>query len=146
MGLAATLLAAVPRSTQPGLGQRSSGGGRHGRYVGRARHNHLIGDGNYGDSYARLLKNAGYGSGAPLNMDYFAGALPATQYNKIVYHENHDQAGNESNTERTIVTAVNYAPLIGCTRKYAEARSRFAFGSIHAQLSDRTVAGPGKSE
>jgi 1,4-alpha-glucan branching enzyme len=91
-------------------------------------YHHLIGDGNYGDNYAKLLKNAGFGSTAALNMDYFAGALLATQYNKVVYHENHDEAGNESNTERTIVTAVNYAPLTGATRKYAEARSRFAFG------------------
>jgi 1,4-alpha-glucan branching enzyme len=91
-------------------------------------YHHLIGDGNYGDNYARLLKNAGYGTAGPLNMDYFAGALLATQYSTIAYHENHDEAGNESNTERTIVTAVNGAPLIGTTRKYAEGRSRFAFG------------------
>jgi len=91
-------------------------------------YHHLIGDGNYGDSYARLLKNAGYGGTGPLNMDYFAGALVATQYNKITYHENHDEAGNDGSTERTIVTAVNYAPIIGDTRKYAEARSRWAFG------------------
>lgn len=91
-------------------------------------YHHLIGDGNYGDNYAKLLKNAGYGSPGPLNMDYFAGALLATQYSKISYHENHDEAGNDANTERTIVTAVNFAPLIGDTRKYAEARSRFAFG------------------
>lgn len=32
------------------------------------------------------------------------------------------------NTERTMVTAVNYAPLIGATRTYAETRCRFAFG------------------
>jgi 1,4-alpha-glucan branching enzyme len=91
-------------------------------------YHHLIGDGNYGDSYARLLNNAGYGTAGPLNMDYFAGALLGSQYNKITYHESHDEAGNESNTERTIVNAVNHAPLIGVTRKYAEARSRFAFG------------------
>ena len=91
-------------------------------------YHHLIGDGNYGDNYAKLLKIAGYGAAGPLNMDYFAGALLATQYNKITYHENHDEAGNDTNTERTIVTAVNYAPLIGVTRKYAEGRSRFAFG------------------
>ncbi len=91
-------------------------------------YHHLIGDGNYGDNYAKLLKNAGTGAAGPLNMDYFAGALLATQYNKIAYHENHDEAGNETNTERTIVTAVNRAPLIGVTRQYAEARSRFAFG------------------
>ena len=91
-------------------------------------YHHLIGDGNYGDNYAKLLKNAGYGTSGSLHMDYFAGALLATQYDKVSYHENHDEAGNESNTERTIVTAVNSAPLIGTTRKYAEGRSRFACG------------------
>ena len=89
---------------------------------------HLIGDGDYGDNYAKLLKNAGYGNAGPLNMDYFAGALVASQYNKITYHENHDEAGNENNTERTMMTAVNRASLIGPTRQYAEGRSRFAFG------------------
>ncbi len=53
-------------------------------------YHHLIGDGNYGDNYAKLLENAGYGIAGPLHIDYFAGALLATQYNKIVYHENHD--------------------------------------------------------
>jgi len=91
-------------------------------------YHHLIGDGNYGDNYAKLLKNAGYGTTTALNLDYFAGALLATPFDKIVYHENHDEAGNETNTERTIVTAVNRAPLIGATRKYAEGRSRFAAG------------------
>jgi 1,4-alpha-glucan branching enzyme len=91
-------------------------------------YHHLIGDGNYGDSYANLLKNAGFGTNGPLNMDYFAGGLLATQYNKVVYHENHDEAGNDANTERTIVTAVNHAALTGATLKYAEGRSRFAFG------------------
>src|SRR5262249_20172447 len=91
-------------------------------------YHHLIGDGNYGDDYAKLLKNAGYGTTSPLNMDYFAGALLATQYDKIAYHESHDEAGNGENTARTMVTAVNGAPLFADTRKYAEARSRFAFG------------------
>lgn len=91
-------------------------------------YHHLIGDGDYGDNYAKLLKNAGYGHPGPLNMDYFAGALLATQYNKISYHENHDEAGNGHNTERTIVTAVNSAALVGSTRQYAEARSRFCCG------------------
>jgi 1,4-alpha-glucan branching enzyme len=91
-------------------------------------YHHLIGDGNYGDNYARLLKHAGFGVSGPLNMDYFAGALLATQFGKIVYHESHDEAGNEDNTERTIVTAVNGASLFGATRQYAEGRSRFAFG------------------
>ncbi|MGO9266843.1 MAG: alpha-amylase family glycosyl hydrolase [Candidatus Binataceae bacterium] len=91
-------------------------------------YHHLIGDGNYGDNYAKLLKNAGYGVPGPINMDYFADALLATRDNKIAYHENHDEAGNDPNTERTMATAVNQAPLIGPTRKYAEARSRIAFG------------------
>ena len=91
-------------------------------------YHHLIGDGNYGDSYANLLKNAGLGVLGPLNMDYFAGALLATQYNKVAYHESHDEAGNDPGTERTIVTAVNAAPLVGATRTYAEGRCRFAFG------------------
>jgi 1,4-alpha-glucan branching enzyme len=91
-------------------------------------YHHLIGDGNYGDGYANLLKNAGSGLPGPLNMDYFAGALLATQYNKVAYHESHDEAGNDANTERTIVTAVNSAPLFGPTRTYAEGRCRFVFG------------------
>ncbi len=91
-------------------------------------YHHLIGDGDYGDNYAKLLKIAGYGAPGPLNMDYFAGALLATQYQKIVYHENHDEAGNDQDTERTILTAVNRAVLLGATRTYAEARSRVCFG------------------
>jgi 1,4-alpha-glucan branching enzyme len=91
-------------------------------------YHHLIGDGNYGDKYAKLLKIAGYGAPGPLNMDFFTGALLATQYNAIAYNESHDEAGNDANTERTMVTAVNYAPLVGTTRAYAEARCRFAFG------------------
>ncbi len=90
-------------------------------------YHHLVGDGNYGDNYARLLKIAGFGGTEPLNLDYFTGALLATQDSKIVYHENHDEAGNDPNTERTIVTAVNGAPLTGATRKYAEDRSRLCF-------------------
>jgi 1,4-alpha-glucan branching enzyme len=91
-------------------------------------YHHLIGDGNYGDNYARLLKNAGSGAAGPLSMDDFAGALVGTQFNKIAYHENHDEAGNDPNSERTMVTAVNQAPLIGATRTFAEGRTRFAFG------------------
>ncbi|MGO9935412.1 MAG: alpha amylase C-terminal domain-containing protein [Steroidobacteraceae bacterium] len=70
-------------------------------------------------------------------MDAFTGALLATQYNKVAYHESHDEAGNDPNTERTIVTAVNAAPLYGATRTYAEARCRFAFGM--AALSAGTL-------
>ncbi len=91
-------------------------------------YHHLAGDGNYGDNYARLLKLAGFGGHGPLRMDYFAGALAATAFSKIVYHESHDEAGNGQNTERTMVTAVNRAALVGDTRRYAEARCRFAYG------------------
>jgi 1,4-alpha-glucan branching enzyme len=91
-------------------------------------YHNLIGDGNYGDSYANLLRNAGLGVAGPLNMDSFAGALLATQYDKVAYHESHDEAGNDPGTERTIMTAVNSAPLFGATRTYAEGRCRFAFG------------------
>ncbi|HKE20777.1 MAG TPA: alpha-amylase family glycosyl hydrolase [Bryobacteraceae bacterium] len=90
-------------------------------------YHNLIGDGNY-PGYGDLLKNAGYGTQFPLQMDYFAGALWATQFGKVAYHESHDECGNDSGTERTIVTAVNGAPLIGATRTYAEGRCRFAFG------------------
>jgi 1,4-alpha-glucan branching enzyme len=100
-------------------------------------YHNLIGDGNYGNSYANLLKIAGFGVPGPLNMDAFAGALLATQYGKVAYHESHDEAGNDPNTERTIVTAVNGAPLYGATRTYAEARCRFAFGM--AALSAGTL-------
>ncbi len=89
---------------------------------------HLVGDGNYGSNYARLIHNAGSGGDGALPMGYFGGALEGSGGNKIVYHENHDECGNEDNTRRTIVEAVNGAPLIGDTRKFAEARCRFAMG------------------
>ena len=91
-------------------------------------YHHLAGDGNYGPEYARLLREAARADGGPLRMDSFAGALSATRYAKVAYHESHDEAGNAANTERTIVTAVNHAPLTGETRRTAEARCRFAWG------------------
>lgn len=91
-------------------------------------YHHLAGDGNYGDDYARLLKIAGFGADGPLRMGYFAGALGATGSGKVAYHESHDEAGNGDRTERTILTAVNGAPLTGETRRYAESRCRFAYG------------------
>lgn len=99
-------------------------------------YHHLIGDTRQGTEYAKLIPTAGLGGNEPLAMDYFAGALAATSRYKVVYHESHDEAGNsyyEDNgykveSRRTIVSAVNGAPLIGETRRYAEARSRFAFG------------------
>jgi 1,4-alpha-glucan branching enzyme len=90
---------------------------------------HLIGDGdNYGPSYARLIHTAGLGGDGPLAMDYFGGALQASGSNHVTYHEVHDEVGNEAGTRRTIVEAVNGAPIIGTTRQYAEARCRFAAG------------------
>jgi 1,4-alpha-glucan branching enzyme len=91
-------------------------------------YHHLIGDGNYGANYARLLYVAGLGDDQPLAMDYFAGALNWSGHRKVVYHEDHDDAGNAANTARTMVTAVNGAPLTGETRVYAEARSRCICG------------------
>jgi len=99
-------------------------------------YHNLIGDGYY-YGYADLLKDTGYGVPGSLHMDYFAGALWATQFNKVAYHESHDEAGNDPGTERTIVTAVNGAPLIGATRTYAEGRCRFALGM--AALSAGTL-------
>jgi 1,4-alpha-glucan branching enzyme len=69
-------------------------------------------------------------------MDKFAGALGWSGHKKVVYHESHDEAGNsyfeEGNhrveSRRTIVAAANAAPLIGDTRRCAEARCRFALG------------------
>ncbi|MBI2909588.1 MAG: alpha amylase C-terminal domain-containing protein [Chloroflexi bacterium] len=91
-------------------------------------YHHLIGDARVGPSYARLLKVAGAEQSMPLAMDYFSGALLASAHGKVVYHESHDEAGNSADSHRTIVVAVNGAPLSGDTRRYAEARCRFAFG------------------
>ena len=94
---------------------------------------HVQGDGNYPNNYARLIYNAGFGGNGPLQMDYFGGALEGSVNNKIVYHENHDESGNEGygypwQTHRTMVIAVNGAPIIAATRTFAEARCRFAVG------------------
>lgn len=97
-------------------------------------YHNLIGDSPSAEGTARLLKNAGFGGNDPLEMGGFAGALYGSRYNQIVYHESHDEAGNDHDdkkniyTERTMVTAVNGAPLIDATRIAAEARSRVCFG------------------
>jgi 1,4-alpha-glucan branching enzyme len=88
----------------------------------------LIGDSDMAGGEARLLKTAGYGGNEPLPFDQFAGVLYDSRTNKIVYHKTHDECGNAPGTERTMVTAVNRAAIIGNTRFYAEARSRLAFG------------------
>lgn len=91
-------------------------------------YHHLIGDSRRGSDFAKLLQTAGYGQNQPLAMDYFAGALGWSGHKKVVYHESHDEAGNSAHSHRTMVTAVNSAPLLGETRRYAEARCRFCFG------------------
>ena len=90
-------------------------------------YHHLVGDGEGHDGYAKLLKNAGHGDDRPLAMDAFAGVLEATKNGKVVYSESHDEAGNGKGTARNMVVAANGAPLVGETRRYAEARCRFVF-------------------
>jgi 1,4-alpha-glucan branching enzyme len=88
----------------------------------------LIGDSDMAGDAARLLKRAGFGGNEPLGMDVFSGALYSSQYRRVVFHESHDEAGNAAGTARTIVVAVNYAPLVGPTRTWAEARARVCCG------------------
>jgi 1,4-alpha-glucan branching enzyme len=90
-------------------------------------YHNLSGETQHGNA-AWLLKNAGYGDDRPLAMDTFAGVLRESGNRKVVYHISHDEAGNSSGTRRTILTAVNGAPVVGETRRYAEARSRVAAG------------------
>lgn len=91
-------------------------------------HHHLVGNHHFGPEFANLIVNAGYGDDRPLAMDFFAGALAWSGHAKVVYHASHDEAGNSQGSSRTITAAVNGAPLIGETRRYAEARCRFAAG------------------
>ncbi|MFO1145712.1 MAG: alpha amylase C-terminal domain-containing protein [Rhodospirillales bacterium] len=99
-------------------------------------YHHLVGDAQNDSSRARLLKFAGYGDGRTLNMTWFSGALTASAGGRVIYHESHDEAGNsyymengqEVHSARTIEVAVNGASLVGETRRYAEARTRFCAG------------------
>ena len=91
-------------------------------------YHHLIGDAQNDPSRARLIRLAGYGDDQPLHMRWFADTLAASADSRIVYHESHDEAGNAEGSARTIVVAVNGAPLVGDTRRYAEARVHFAAG------------------
>ncbi len=88
----------------------------------------LCGDSGARPKAAKLIKIAGYGQDQSLMMDYFSGALSWSGRNKVIYHESHDEAGNSRGSKRTIVTAVNSAPLVGETRRSAEARCRLTFG------------------
>lgn len=91
-------------------------------------YHHLVGENGRGPEWAKLLLTAAQDAAVPLAMDYFAAALAASGNQKVVYESSHDEAGNDPGTERTILVAVNGAPLVGETRRYAEARSRFACG------------------
>jgi 1,4-alpha-glucan branching enzyme len=91
-------------------------------------YHHLSGDTGRGADFANLIRMAGFGNNQPLAMDFFGGVLLATANKKIIYHESHDEAGNSEHSMRTIVAAVNRAPLVGETRRVAESRCRFAIG------------------
>jgi 1,4-alpha-glucan branching enzyme len=91
-------------------------------------YHHLIGDKDEGPQYARLLATAGADQAGPLGMSLFAAALAASADQKVVYVESHDEAGNAEHSLRTILVAVDDAPLVGDTRRYAEARCRFVCG------------------
>ncbi|MHB9073246.1 MAG: alpha-amylase family glycosyl hydrolase [Desulfobaccales bacterium] len=105
-------------------------------------YHHLIGDAQNDPSRARLLKMAGYGDDRPLSVTRFADTL-ARANGKVIYHESHDEAGNSYYEEegrrvysaRTIMAAVNEAPLVDETRRFAEAR-------VHCAAA-MTLLGPG---
>jgi 1,4-alpha-glucan branching enzyme len=91
-------------------------------------YHHLIGDKDEGPQYARLLETAGADQAGPLAMSLFSTALASSGGQKVVYVESHDEAGNAEHSLRTILVAVHDAPLVGDTRRSAEARCRFAAG------------------
>jgi 1,4-alpha-glucan branching enzyme len=98
-------------------------------------YHHLIGDAQNDPSRARLLRIAGYGGTEAVRMRWFADTVATSSDHRIVYHESHDEAGNAEGSMRTIAVAVNAAPLVGETRRFAEARAHFAAGM--------TLLGPG---
>jgi 1,4-alpha-glucan branching enzyme len=110
-----------PALTQPSLA--GDGLGFDATWYGDFHHN-LV---EYKDgAQAHLLREAGFGDDRPLDISVFAGALQRSGSAKIVYTESHDDCGNREGSARTIVVAVDGAPLIGDTRTWAEARVRFA--------------------
>jgi 1,4-alpha-glucan branching enzyme len=90
-------------------------------------YHHLVGPRAQG-GWAALLAEAGFGDDRPLGLDRFDGALHGAAARKVVYHESHDEAGNSPGSARTMVLAVNGAPLEGPTRDRAEARCRLVAG------------------
>ena len=91
-------------------------------------YHHLIGESHNDPSRARLIRIAGTGVNEPLQMHRFADAVAASADHRVVYHLSHDEAVNAETSGRTIVVAANGAPLVGDTRRIAEARVRFAAG------------------
>jgi 1,4-alpha-glucan branching enzyme len=129
----AVLLIAEDHSGWPGVTHPTSLGGLGFDAIWYASfYHHLIGDTGHGADSANLLTTAARGDNRPLRMSYFAGALAASADSKVVYHESHDEAGNSAypggRSGRTLTVAVDRAPLVGDTRRYAEARARFACG------------------
>ncbi|HMH24589.1 MAG TPA: alpha-amylase family glycosyl hydrolase [Puia sp.] len=88
----------------------------------------LVGDSDFAGGKPRILKEAGFGDDRPLLMDQLSSFLYSSQFNKVVFQESHDEAGNAQGTARTMVIAANYSPIFGDTRVWAERRSRVAFG------------------
>ncbi|MCW2650971.1 MAG: alpha amylase, catalytic region [Mycobacterium sp.] len=95
-------------------------------------YHNLSGDTGHGLDCANLLSTAAIGDDRALAIGVFAGKLAQTNYATVVYPESHDEAGNSTwnghHSGRTPSIAVNYAPLIGDTRRYGEARTRFSAG------------------
>lgn len=87
-------------------------------------YHNLIGDTGRGVDCANLLSSAAFGDDRALALTRFASVLQESGGRKLVYHESHDEAGNSSGSGRTLSVAVNRAPLVGETRRWAEARTR----------------------
>jgi 1,4-alpha-glucan branching enzyme len=99
-------------------------------------YHNLSGDTGHGLDCANLLRTASIPDDRALAMGVFADKLAQTNYSTVVYPESHDEAGNSHYQEngrdvysaRTIKVAVDNAALVGETRRYAEARTRFSAG------------------
>jgi 1,4-alpha-glucan branching enzyme len=124
-------LIAEDHSEWPAVVQRTEEGGLGFDAAWYANfYHHLIGDTGRGPQFANLLRAAAQSDRQPLALDHFGGALAHTGPTTVVYHESHDEAGNSRGegwtSRRTIAAAVNGAPLVGETRRVAEARCRVA--------------------
>src|SRR5690606_17546052 len=91
-------------------------------------YHNLIGDAEAASGRGRVLRSAGYGGDGALDLFPLAASLFASQFNRVVYHESHDEAGNAGGSSRTLNVAVAGAPLAGSNRLFAEARARVAAG------------------